>query len=208
MGRKEEVFIPALDGKRIPILTLDNKWYQLFTQVDANGPISNLEKQLNDLVKRQGKITTESKDIKKIKARLMDEIVGLMDSLEESTANDKTEQKLNENKRLINECNEKLESYQDEMLDIPKEIDQANHKLMLETMEISYNCIQENIKDIEEIAQWIKKIRVELKKKVIRKQEKEKKNQELYSYMHDIFGADVIEIFDMKYNAGEMKITK
>lgn len=24
-------------------------------------------------------------------------------------------------------------------------------------------------------------------------------NQELYSYMHDIFGAEVIEIFDMKY---------
>ena len=42
-------------------------------------------------------------------------------------------------------------------------------------------------------------MRIELKKKVIRKQEKERKNQALYSYMHDIFGADVIEIFDMKY---------
>ena len=28
-------------------------------------------------------------------------------------------------------------------------------------------------------------------------------NQQLYSYMHDIFGADVIEIFDMKYNPDE-----
>ena len=25
-------------------------------------------------------------------------------------------------------------------------------------------------------------------------------NHRLYSYMHDIFGADVIEIFDMQYN--------
>jgi hypothetical protein len=25
------------------------------------------------------------------------------------------------------------------------------------------------------------------------------KNQEIYSYMHDIFGAEVIEIFDLKY---------
>lgn len=27
----------------------------------------------------------------------------------------------------------------------------------------------------------------------------EQMNQDLYSYMHDIFGAEVIEIFDMKY---------
>ena len=30
-----------------------------------------------------------------------------------------------------------------------------------------------------------------------------KKNQDLYAYMHDIFGADVIELFDMKYNPEE-----
>ena len=28
-------------------------------------------------------------------------------------------------------------------------------------------------------------------------------NHQLYSYMHDIFGADVIEIFDMKYDPVE-----
>ncbi|HKM05254.1 MAG TPA: hypothetical protein VJZ04_11830 [Lachnospiraceae bacterium] len=208
MGHKEAVFIPALDGKKIPILTLDNKWYQLLSQLDSNETIGKLEKQLNELIKRQGKLTTESKEIKKIKARLMDEIVGLMDSMEESKANDKTEKKLDENKRLINECNEKLDSYQDEMLDLPKEIDQMNYKLMLETMEKSYHCFQENKKDMEEISQWIKKIRVELKKKVIRKQEREKKNQEIYTYMHNIFGAEVIEIFDIEYNAGEMKNKK
>ena len=39
----------------------------------------------------------------------------------------------------------------------------------------------------------------ELKEKLILKQEKETVNQELYSYMHDIFGADVINLFDTKY---------
>ena len=41
------------------------------------------------------------------------------------------------------------------------------------------------------------------KKKIIRKQEKEQQNQELYHYMHAIFGAEVINIFDMKYNPEE-----
>ena len=38
-GRQEdgqrESFIRALEGKKIPILTLDNKWYRLLTQGGA-----------------------------------------------------------------------------------------------------------------------------------------------------------------------------
>ena len=30
--------------------------------------------------------------------------------------------------------------------------------------------------------------------------------EKFYSYMHDIFGADVIDIFDMKYNPEENKL--
>lgn len=33
----------------------------------------------------------------------------------------------------------------------------------------------------------------------------EQMNQELYSYMHDIFGANVIDIFDMKYKKENSK---
>ena len=33
----------------------------------------------------------------------------------------------------------------------------------------------------------------------------EQKNQELYSYMHSIFGADVINLFDGEYGKKESK---
>ena len=39
----------------------------------------------------------------------------------------------------------------------------------------------------------------------MRKEEREKSTFDLYSYMHDIFGAEVIEIFDMKYNPEERR---
>ena len=45
----------------------------------------------------------------------------------------------------------------------------------------------------------------EPKKKVVKKQECELLNHTLYSYMHDIFGAEVIEIFDMQYVPERMK---
>jgi hypothetical protein len=31
----------------------------------------------------------------------------------------------------------------------------------------------------------------------------EQRNHDIYSYMHDIFGADVINMFDMRYNPEE-----
>ena len=79
---------------------------------------------------------------------------------------------------------------------------------MLLSMEVCYDAIGENTKEIEAIDKWINQIRIELKKNVVRKQEKELFNQELYTYMHDIFGPDVIEIFDMKYNPQDRMLKK
>jgi hypothetical protein len=72
-------------------------------------------------------------------------------------------------------------------------------------MEACYEDIHENGRQLEEITEWITNIRVELKKNMIRKEEMQKRNQDLYAYMHDIFGADVIEIFDMKYGVETKK---
>lgn len=202
MSRKEDVFIPALADKKIPILTLDNKWHQLFTQTEPNKGIRRLEEELNRLLKMQGKANTESKKIRKLKKRLMQEIVEFAEDAAEAN-DEKAVKKLEDNKRLINECNEKLEEYKQQQLELPDRIEKVNRELMLLTMEICYDTMKNNEKEIEEAAKWIAYIRVELKKRLVRKQEKELMNQELYSYMHDIFGAEVIELFDMKYSKEE-----
>ncbi|MGN1150898.1 MAG: hypothetical protein ACI4SN_01920 [Lachnospiraceae bacterium] len=202
MSRTEEVFQPALIGKKIPILVLDNKWHKLFTQAEYSSEIKGMEKEMNNLLKRQGKVNTESKEIKKLKKKLMDEIVVLADEMGQHPTK-KQEKDMADHKRLINDCNEKLEAYEEEMVELPRQINQLNNKMMLMTMEVCYKRIQQNTTELEAIEEWIGNIRRELKKKVIRKQEKEAMNRQLYSYMHDIFGADVIELFDMKYNPEE-----
>lgn len=198
MSRKDEIYSPALKEKKIPILTLDNKWHRLFTQTNPNKTILRLEEELNDLLKKQGKATTESKDIKRLKKKLMQEIVENAEGTAEGN-NQKALKKMEDNKRLINECNERLTMYEDQLIELPGEINRVNRELMLQTMDICYDTLKTNETEIEETAKWVAAIRVELKKRLIRKQEMEQMNQELYSYMHDIFGAEVIEIFDMKY---------
>ncbi len=202
MERTDEVFQSALADKKIPILTLDHKWHQLFTLGDYSAEIKDMECELNGLLKRQGKVNTKNREIRKLKKKLMDEIVVLANEMEHG-ATLRLENEMETHKRLVSECNEKLQACEEEMLELPRQIVAVNNRLMLATMEICYQRLHKNTEELEEIEEWIRTIRRELKKKVVRKQEKEMMNHQLYSYMHDIFGADVIEIFDMKYDPEE-----
>ena len=205
MSRTEKIYKPALEGKNIPILTLDNKWHQLFSRMEKTDEIITCENELNELLRRQGKLNSELKEIKKLKKKFMDDIMTSADVLDKDPNNKKEEKKMEDSKRLLNECNEKMESHEDELIDLPRSIYQKNQELMLATMEICYEVIHANAKEIEEISAWISEVRKELKKKIIRKQEGEQKNKELYAYMHDIFGPDVIEMFDIKVVETEKK---
>lgn len=187
-------FKVALENKKIPILVLDNKWHQLFPENYKSESIRLIEKELNNHMKQQGKLTNEIKDLKKIKSNLMQEIVEHMDIEEDN---------MGQNQRLILEINEKIEKYEDELKDLPKFIKESNEKLMIESMDACYKELHKNQEAIQEIGKWIKQVRIELKKNIIRKQTKELKNAEIYSYMHDILGPEIVDIFDLKHKENE-----
>ncbi len=203
LPQKQDKYKNALAGKNIPLLPLDNKWHQLFTQAEANPRIERLEEQLNSLIKRQGKLNTEKKDIRKLKRKLMDQIMVTVDELDQGVNQEVNDKKIDADKRLVKECNTKLAAYEKELAQLPKQIEEVNMQLMMATMDICYNKIKENTEQIDSLTKWIDSTRIELKKNVVRKQDRETQNRQLYSYMHDIFGADVLEIFDMKYNPME-----
>lgn len=199
LEKKVEVFSKALEGKRVPVLTLDSKWYRLLDELGRKA-VREDENRLNELLRAQGKINSQIKDLKKVKKKLMDEIVPMVD---EAELRPELEQQIAKNKELIEQCNQKMDDLKDSLLDYPAEIQRVNHELMLETMAYCYESIQENTAGIEEIEKWVTDIRIELKKRLIRKQEMEQKNHEIYSYMQDIFGVEVLDLFDMTYNPQE-----
>ena len=167
---RQAAFKNALTGKHLPVLTLDNKWYRLLNKT-GSVPLKETE-----------------------------EIVPMVDEAEQQGENSKLNKQIEDHKRLIEECNEKLEAYEDELKDIPREIERINLQLMMFTMDCCYDIMKDNDKQIKETAEWVGAIRIELKKRLIEKQQMEQQNQEIYNYMHDIFGAEVVNLFDMKYN--------
>ena len=189
--KQRQDFKSALIGKTVPLLILDQKWHRLFAVHGKTDEIKALEMQLNTLLTNQGKLNTRLKELKKLKGKLLDEIV---QSMEE---NDK---KLEENKRLVDEINEKIDLCEEELVDIPYQLRETNDELMLCSIDYFYDKIRVNQVESTEIQEWIDQVRIDLKKNIIRKQNRDINNREIYAYLHDIFGAEVIDIFDIKYD--------
>lgn len=193
-------FKEALVGKKLPILTLDHKWLQIRDILDEKGILKKNSEALNNLLKKQAKLSKELKDVRNLKSKLMKEIVELADRLDKNGNEKAISNHLNKHQKLIEDCNQKTEKNMEELKEIDEDIDRINRELMLWTMELSFLMMQKNTAEIVKIGEWIKKIREELKEQLVRKQEQEDNNQMLYQYLHDIFGADVINLFDLNYN--------
>lgn len=194
-------FSGSLKDVKVPLLILDQKWHHLFAGSKKPGAVQAAEKQLGEALAYQGRLQQELKEFRKLKSNLMKSIVENMDGTEGN--NRQQEKKLQENRRLIDEINEKMEAHEDELLEMPKRLKEINDVLMQETMHYCYGKIRSNALDIDEIGKWIKDIRIELKKQIIRKQHAEILNKEIYSYMHDIFGPKMLDVFDLQYQPEE-----
>lgn len=198
MGGKKEKnhgFEAALRGKQIPLLILDQKWHNLFSDTGKPKTIVKLEKKAREYLRRQSRLNQDIKELKGLKEKLMKNIMANMDEI----GQEQESKKLLEDRRLISEINEKLYLAFAELEKLPEELNAVNESLMIETMEYCYEKMRTNESDIEFIRKWLEQIREEVKEKAVRKQMVEDKNREIYSYMHDIFGANIIEIFDLKY---------
>ncbi len=199
MRGNEEEFKKALQGKNVPILVLDQKWHRLFAIHGKPQNVVELESSLNALLARQGKLNTELKSLKKLKAQLMDNIVLNMQETENREQNSVRDQKLEADRKMIDETNGRIESIEDELLEMPKQIRAVNESLMLASMDYFYEKLRINKEESDEIDAWIKQIRIDLKKNIIRKQNRDINSHEMYAYIHDVLGPEVLDLFDAEY---------
>lgn len=189
----EHDFQNAIAKIKVPMLILDQKWHRLFALGGKPDEVKELENKESELLKRDAELKKELKDLKKVKESLM---ASVMENMEGTS--DLVSKKLDDDKRLLEECNERIAAAEDEQKELPVQTDEVNRELMMATMDYCYDKLRTNSTEAEEITNWIKDIRVQLKKNVIRKHNREINNKEIYSYMHDVFGMEVLNLFDMQ----------
>lgn len=196
MKKKEEInFEKVFKGKKIPIVVLDERWHQLFPDYDKPAQIKQLEEKLDDLMKLQGKFTNDLKDLKRLKNQLMGEIITHMD-VNDTKEGKMKEKKLDQNQRLIREIGDKIKEAENQLIDLPYQIKEANEELISGSAAICYKRLSDNTEKIEEINKWILSIREQLKIRILEKQDMEMKNTDIYNYMHDMLGPELLQQLD------------
>ncbi len=205
MAQKKD-FEVFLQGRKLPVCVLEEKWHKVFALKGKPEHITVLEEKLTEMVERQEALGTEVRALKKLKSKLMANIVANMDGTYAENEGKISSKKLEEDKRLIDEINEKLAADDDELLDLPRDIDRTNKELMLLTVEYCYEKLRINLAEAREITDWITQVRIDLKKNIIKKQNREINTRQIYAYMHDIFGADMMDVFDLDNDDVDMSI--
>lgn len=199
MGKKKDTmpgFEQMLHGKKIPLLILDQKWHQLFLDGVKPKEVERLEQKLNKALATQGKYTQELKEMKVLKKKLMKNIVVNMDEIGERG---QETGRLQEDRRLITEINDKTERNEELLQALEDEMEENNFRLMVETMEYCYRIMNSNKAEREQLIIRIAQMRTELKSKIYRREAIEEQSRGIYAYLHDIFGPRVLETFDLKY---------
>ena len=188
-------FTGVVKNKKLPILTIDSRWHEIFTDDMKTPAIRELEQEVNRLLKKQGKLVHDIKDMKALKSNLLQGIMENMGPGRDLSGKLK-EKKLDQNKQFVKELNGKIEMAMDELSEIPYQIKKVNELLLAESIQVFYQQLEYSKEEIKELNNWIANIRQELKEKILMKQDMEEKNSLIYTYMHDILGAEIMELFD------------
>ena len=122
----------------------------------------------------------------------------------DSSSEVKRIKKLEKSRQLIEDINSKLELAQGDQDNLPRKIREANVELAIASLEELYGVFRNNQQVIDANAEWIEKTRIELKKKILIKTEKEEVNAGIYSYLHGTMGREFMETYDRYKNEGQI----
>ena len=176
-------FAKHFRGRNVPILILDEKWLEIFPEHAQNSTIRALVAELGRLLKEQGRQVDEIKGLKRYKSQMMQEIVENMDA-DDSAVGRLKRRKMDKSQKKILELNERLELRKESLSDLPYRIQEVNTELLFESTRVCYGRFRENLEKMGELEAEIAELQEQLKMKKLDKQEREMRDEKMYTYLH------------------------
>ncbi len=190
----EKAVREALKEKKVPVLVLDQRWHTLFPSGNKPSDVLALEDNLNYLLKRQGFLVNDIKDLKRTKQKLMDGILAGMGETEGAN----TDKKKKNQQRLLLEIKERIKEEADELMDLPREIKRVNEELLAVGAAYCFERLAGGDEELRVLTEEIEAMRKQLKEKVGYKADLEDSMDSAYSLMHGLLGHDVMNLYDKK----------
>lgn len=182
----------------ISLLILDERWNRLFTNTQKTAAIERCEQKLRDLLKEQARLIAEQKEIAAAKKLYMDKIIKLTpDIFEKGDDSAKEEMKIAE--REIKNINTRAKEIEYGLEKMPDRIKQANLELLEETVNVVYFKMRSGMKRVEELEKLIDETKAKLKEYIDEKEALSQDDTDIYSYFHDLLGAEEIEKLDKEF---------
>lgn len=188
----------VLRKNNISLLILDERFNSLFENAEKTQDIIRLEEKLRDLLKQEARLNTESKDIAARKKLCMDKIMQLTtEAFDKNNEAAKDEMKVCE--KEIRRINERLGKIEEELDYIPDIIKETNLDLLEHTVNLVYFKIRSGQKRKDELERLIEETRAKLKEYIDEKEQLSQDGTDIYSYFHDLLGAEELEKLDNEF---------
>lgn len=203
--KRKRLDVRVLRQNDISILILDERWNMLFKNMPKSSSIERLENKLKELLKEESRLIEEQNDLAHLKKKHMAVILSLTEEVfdkDNKEAMKEMQTSQGEIKR-ISERNKIIDSMLDNM---PKRIKNANLELLEEAVNLVYYKFRMGIRRREELNKLIaeqeriiEEARAKMKGYIDEKEALASDNTDIYSYFHDLLGAEVLEKLDRKF---------
>ena len=191
---KKEYVNDIIRNKKLPIVLLDPLWHTAKEHIQSKN-IDKAEKELQELLKEQGRLNTDYKEYNVIKQNFLKEILVVSNKAQEG--NDPVAiEELNKLHQTTLGANQKLEDIEKRLDEIEREIDDKNKEIISEMIAVGYSYIENYKSQNEKLEAEIAALREEMLRKTNKKKEGEAFLKEIYNYLHSIIGREQIEIMD------------
>lgn len=196
--KAHELDIKILFKNDISLLILDKRWNGLFNNIVKTDKIIDYENKIKELLKEQSRLITESKENSIKKKESMDNIIKLTTEAFDNN-NEEARSKMQECEKTIVAINKRVKEIESRLLDIPKELRQANLELLEQTVKLVYFSIKENQIKVVELDKEIAQTKEHLKKLIDERGLLAQDDTNTYSYFHDLLGGDELQKLDEIY---------
>lgn len=182
----------------IGILILDERWNSLFKNIEKTADINAFEIMIKELLKKEAKITTEKKEIEATKKKCMAKILELTPQVYEKHI-ESAKEEMTKCEIEINRINKRFQEIEDELYKTEIEIKDTNIELLEQAVSVVYFKIRKTQKRKEQLTLLIEELKAKLMAAIDEKESITEDSGEVYTYFHDLLGAEELERLDQKY---------
>jgi chromosome segregation ATPase len=189
----------VLQRARISVLTLDERWNNLFAAIEKTPAIIKAEEALNNCVKEQARLTAESKDNQTDKKARLRRIMELTTEAFERE-NEAARAEITECEERVRAINAREPEIEREQGALAQKIKDSNVALLESAVAYLYVSMKKSQKRVAELDTMITDMRETLKDCISERELLDAAGTETYHFLHGLLGAAQIESLDEHYS--------